>query len=188
MFAQVAKDVAGTSDLLVAEVGVQDFGEKENSGLADKYGVSKSDFPALRLFKSSPEDPVVFKQDWTANNIKDFIRRESGIRLVLDKCLAEYDELAERFMLSPAAERDDIVKQATATAGALPTQDQKDIADTYIKLMVKVVERGDKFIASEKERLQNLMKGKISEAKKTQLQTRLNVLHSFQVHGTRDEL
>lgn len=184
----MSQDVAGTSDLLVAEVGVQDFGEKENTGLAEKYGVSKSDFPALRLFKSSAEDPVVFKEDWTANNIKDFIRRESGIRLVLDKCLAEYDELAERFMLSPAAERNDILQQAESSAAVQQSADQKNIADNYIKLMHKVMERGDKFIASEKERLQNLMKGKISDGKKSQLQARLNVLHSFQVHETKDEL
>lgn len=188
VFTKVAQDVVGTSELLVAEVPVQDFGEKENSALAEKYGISKSDFPALRLFKSSTEDPVVFKQDWKENVIKQFIRQESGIRLVLDKCLPEYDELAERFMVASVADRKDILKQATSSANSLPTQDQKVIADNYIKLMEKVIERGDKFIASENDRVQNLLKGKISSAKKTQLQARLNVLSSFQVHPKKDEL
>lgn len=188
VFAQVSQDVAGSSDLLVAEVPVQDFGENENSALSEKYGISKSDFPALRLFKSSTEQPVVFKQDWTASSIKDFIRRESGIRLVLDKCLAEYDELAEQFMLSSAAERADLLKQATAGVQDLQTEDQKKIADTYIKLMQKVIERGDKFIGSEEERVKNLLLGKTSDSKKAQLQARLNVLHSFQAQGAKDEL
>lgn len=188
VFVQVAQDVAGSESLLVAEVGVQDFGEKENSDLAEKYGITKSKFPALLLFRSSQQKPIVFDKDWKADNIKDFIRSEAGIRLVLDKCLAQFDELAEKFVQADEKERAAVLKQVTAAASKLETDEDKGIADNYVKLMHKVVERGDKFIASEEERVKNLMQGKISAAKKTQLQARLNVLQSFRVHVRHDEL
>ncbi len=39
-----------TPDILLAEVGVRDYEEKENQDLADRCGVKKDDFPALKLF------------------------------------------------------------------------------------------------------------------------------------------
>ena len=187
-FSQVAKDVAGTPDLLVVEVPVQDFGTKDNIDLAEKYGASKANFPVLQLFQSSLKDPVVFDKEWAVDNIKAFIRREAGIRLVLDKCLPEFDELAEKFMQSSGDVRTTVLDEASAKAKSLSTEEQKNIAENYVKLMQKVAERGDKFIESEKARVTNLMTGKISETKKAQLQARLNVLHSFELPVAKDEL
>lgn len=166
VFTQVAQDVAGSSDLLVAEVGVQDFGEKDNSDLAEKYGISKSNFPALRLFHSSLQKPIAFDKEWTGDNIKDFIRSQAGIRLVLDKCLAEFDELAEKFMTSDPEKRPEVLQEAKDRVSGLDDEDKRTTADLYIKLMQKVLERSDKFIGSEKARVQNLLQGKISAAKK----------------------
>jgi endoplasmic reticulum protein 29 len=37
-------------DLLVGEVGIKDYGEKDNNDLGDRFGVNKEDYPVVVLF------------------------------------------------------------------------------------------------------------------------------------------
>ena len=107
---------------------------------------------------------------------------------MLDKCLAEFDELAERFMSSKSdEERSQVLEEAVTAAARLGSKGQEEAAETYIKLMQRVVERGNKFLVSEGDRVRNLLQGKLTPVKKEQLQARLNVLLSFAV-PSRDEL
>lgn len=50
-FVAIAKTLKNSLDLLVAEVGVQDYGENENKDVIDRFGIKKEDFPVLALFK-----------------------------------------------------------------------------------------------------------------------------------------
>lgn len=43
-------EAAKAADLLVAEVGVKDYGEKENSDLAERFKIDKEQFPVVKLF------------------------------------------------------------------------------------------------------------------------------------------
>lgn len=47
--------------------------------------------------------------------------------------------------------------------------------------MEKVLEKGDDFIQSEVDRVKKLLSGKVSDEKKKQLGTRINVLQTFQL-------
>ena len=49
-FAKVAESVADVPDLLAAEVGIKDYGDKDNEGLAKMFNVVKDDYPAVILF------------------------------------------------------------------------------------------------------------------------------------------
>ena len=44
-FEKVAIDGAEVDELLVGEVGVKDYGDKDNEDLADRFGAKKDDFP-----------------------------------------------------------------------------------------------------------------------------------------------
>jgi endoplasmic reticulum protein 29 len=46
----VATDAAEIPELLVGEVGIKDYGEKENDDLAKRFNVAKDDFPVAVLF------------------------------------------------------------------------------------------------------------------------------------------
>jgi len=61
-------------------------------------------------------------------------------------------------------------------------------AETYIKIMHKVVSEGEKFIDKETERVTKLLDGKVSESKKKQLEQRINILKSFARQKSKDEL
>lgn len=105
---------------------------------------------------------------------------------MLDKCLPQFDELAERFIAATGKDKMEVIlSEAKEAANEVSSDIEKKSADVYIKMMQKVIERGVGFIASEKERVKNIKDGKITTAKKEEMQGRLNILHSFAV---KDEL
>ena len=57
---------------------MKDYGEKENQGLAHKYGARKKDYPTLRLFIKGQEQPVKYDKsvhgDVNPRNIKKFVK------------------------------------------------------------------------------------------------------------------
>lgn len=53
--------------------------------------------------------------------------------------------------------------------------------------MKKVIESGVSFIKQEMDRVNKLLQGKLSDKKKTELQSRLNIIRSFNV-ALKDEL
>ena len=100
-FAKVAAGTKDSSDILVAHVGVKDFGNKDNADLAERFNIKKEDFPALLLFLHGKTEPLKFaaekETDFNANNIKRFIKSKSGIYLGLPGCVEQLDKLAEDF-------------------------------------------------------------------------------------------
>lgn len=67
------------NDLLIAEVGVKDYGDKENSELAERYQINKDDFPVVKLFVEGKNEPFTFTGEFKAENIQKFIRLNSGV-------------------------------------------------------------------------------------------------------------
>ena len=49
-FAKIAKDSLDVGDLFIGEVGVKDYAERDNERLAERFDVTKEDFPAVILF------------------------------------------------------------------------------------------------------------------------------------------
>ena len=101
------------------------------------------------------------------------------------------DELATKFVKVDATEqRKALLKKAEAQVEKLHNDDEKQSGKVYLKVMEKLIERGDMFLQSEQERIKNLLAGQMSVPKKKQLQARLNILESFQVDASdiKDEL
>ena len=192
-WAKVALDLKATPDLLVADVGVRDYGEKENEDIANRYAVKKDDFPQIRLFLNGDlEKPIAFDgNDFKADAIKTFVKQKAGIKILLDSCLEEFDELAAKFTADKTSKEQQkkVLESAKAKASALNKESDKKSANIYVKIMEKAIERGVVFYDSEKQRVQNLLSGKLSDTKKKELQGRLNIIESFVSTGaTKDEL
>merc|ERR1719248_281470 len=54
------------ADMLVCDVGVSEYGDKDNSDIAERYSIKNDDFPQYRLWlkgKSSSTDPTAYKGD-----------------------------------------------------------------------------------------------------------------------------
>lgn len=76
-FGSLAASLKNNDDILVGEVGIQDYGENENQDLADKFNVKKDDFPVVKIFLSDDLDhPIDFPatEDFKADNLKNFVR------------------------------------------------------------------------------------------------------------------
>lgn len=51
--------------------------------------------------------------------------------------------------------------------------------------MEKILEKGDDFVQSEIDRVKKLLSGKVSDEKKKEMSTRLNILQTFKLHDTK---
>ncbi|XP_068232793.1 endoplasmic reticulum resident protein 29 [Palaemon carinicauda] len=175
----------GSPDLLVAEVGIKDYGDNENMDLAERFGVVKDDFPVVKLFIAGKEDPIDFDGEFNEENLKMFIRRHSEIYIGLEGCLEVFDRIADKFMVSNnVKERRELLRKAEDEWDKIKSPSDRPIAESYVKVMRRVLEKGNEFITTETTRVNGLMGGKLAKEKKDELQGKLNILKSF----VRDEL
>lgn len=180
-FGKVAETVRGVNDLLVAEVNVKDYGDKENSDLAEKYEVKTKDFPVLKLFKKDIKEPVPYLGEFKQDDIVAFVKAQTGVYIGLPGCIQEFDMLAQNFIKNRnKEEREKMMKQAKEMiARGMDSKQSEEMANIYIKLMEKILDKGDEFVKNEIQRVENIRKTKIPVEKKENLQKRLNILQSF---------
>ena len=105
-----------------------------------------------------------------------------GLWLGLPDCLQQFDLLVTKFYkASDNDKRTAVVTEAEKEAEKLKDEMEKNSAEMYIKTMKKVLEKGESFIDDEVKRVEKIRDGKISDKKKEQLSSRLNILTSFQL-------
>lgn len=179
-YESVAK-VSIKSPLLVAEVPIHEYGDKENVDLLDRYGIAVKDLPVLKLFvDGEPNNAIEYNDEIKADAIIRFVKKQTGIRLPLDKCLAEFDTIAEEFVGSEdKGRRVEILNDAKRKAEQISDDTHKSWAQVYLKIMDKVIDNGESFVDNEQNRIEALLNTKLSDNKKSELKGRLNVLLSF---------
>lgn len=160
-------------------MNASDFGEKENSDLGDLYSVKKEHLPVYKLFLNGRvNDPLTYAGDVKSiENIKQFLVENSGLWFGLPGCLERYDEIVRDFVKS---DRKVALKRAQDMEENLPKED-KPSALFYIKIMEKIIEKDFGFVENELKRLKKLSDGKLSKAKKQQLDDRISILTSFKL-------
>jgi len=187
-FKKVAEASLSQPDLLIAEVQIADYGDKDNADLGERFGVKKGDFPVYKMFVQGKPDPFQYSGDFkSADKIKKFIMESSGLWLGLPACLEEFDKLVSQFFKAGEDGKAAILKKAEDAAAALTQAQDQESAEVYVKMLRKVLDKGDKFIQQETERVEKLRDGKVSDKKKEQLGRRLNILTSFELR-LKDEL
>ncbi|XP_073984511.1 endoplasmic reticulum protein 29-like protein wbl [Rhodnius prolixus] len=188
-FEAVCESAYSSPDLLTGEVQVKDYGDKDNEDLAKRYGITKDDFPAVKLFLKD-KDPVTFTvkddKDFNADNLKRFIRSKSTVYIGLPGCLETFDKLAAKFIKSNnVEERKKLLLEAEQLWDKAKGNRENKAAETYVKIMRKMLDKGDDFVKNESSRVENVIKGKISKEKLAEMQEKVNILQSFTHH---DEL
>merc|ERR1719316_2639050 len=76
---EFAKTVGESSaDILVCDVGVSEYGDKDNSDIADRFAIKTDDFPQYRLFlKGAAVDaPVKFSGEKKKDEFLRFVQAE----------------------------------------------------------------------------------------------------------------
>ncbi|KAK8378041.1 hypothetical protein O3P69_018763 [Scylla paramamosain] len=164
-FTKLSAAGRGSPELLVAEVGVKDYGDMENMDLAERFGVKKEEFP---------------KGEFKNEELKKFIRKNSQVYIGLEGCLETFDRIVDKFMVSEDhAQKKGLLRDAEDAWDALKSPSDRKIAETYVKVMRKVLEKGKEFVKQERSRVEGIMTGRITEEKKQEIEGRLNVLKSF---------
>jgi len=189
-YEKVCEASANIDDLLVIEIPVKDYGEKENSDLAKQFGAEKDDFPVVKLFVQGKKEPISFgkNEEYTADNLKKFIRSKSGVYIGCTGCIQAFDELAVKFHEEKSIEgKKKILLEAESLWDKAKGNQEHKAAEIYVKIMRRLVEKGDEFLGSETSRVENLLKGKVSKEKKDELQQRINILQGFK-NPSHDEL
>jgi endoplasmic reticulum protein 29 len=101
-----------TTRLLVAEVAVQDYGDKENHDLRVRFGIDVADFPAYRLFKrraagaaaaaaaggTSGAAPLAYTGAVNKDELARWLTVETGLYVGLPGTLESFDALAAGFL------------------------------------------------------------------------------------------
>ncbi|KAL0267121.1 UNVERIFIED_CONTAM: hypothetical protein PYX00_009476 [Menopon gallinae] len=188
VYGKVSEAAYNVNDLLIAEVGVKDYGDKENSDLAERYQINKDDFPVVKLFIEGKNEPFTFTGEFKTENIQKFIRLNSGVYIGLPGCLEEFDKLALEFMKDTNNEKRKKILRVTEDLWDKTTGKSKQkSAEIYVKSMRRILDKGDDFTDTEIRRVENVLKGKISKEKIAEMQYRINILQSFKI-APRDEL
>lgn len=181
-------------DLLIAAVGVKDYGDKDNQALAKRFGVSDK-YPQVYLFTNGASGQRVRFPDgepFTVDNLKQFVRHNSAVYIGLPGCSPELDALAGRLVegleLSEGDERlAGIVKEARQLVDGMVGADRPPPNGAqYVRLMELTVEKGLDFVGSEAERVRHLLAGKVSDKKRKELEARLNILMAFRGRSEAD--
>lgn len=123
-FVALAKEAKDVDELLFAEVGIKDYGERENEELGKKYGATKDTFPVVKLFLKGKNEPITFddSKGFTSDNLRRFVRDYSGIYLSLPGCIRNLDVLAIKFQTANKDDREKILKETETVLEKLDTK------------------------------------------------------------------
>lgn len=173
-----AKTVGESSaDVLICDVGVSEYGDKDNSDISERFSIKTDDFPAYRFWakgSASSTDPVAYSSAKKKDDFLRFIQEKAGVWIGLAGQVKEMDALAKEFMKATD-------KAAVAKKAGEVKVDEKDAdaAKYYVKVMTKGAADAD-FVSKETKRLQKMMEdGSVKATKKEQFGRRLNMLSSF---------
>nr|ACO10610.1 windbeutel precursor [Caligus rogercresseyi] len=181
-FCRFAKEAAGVNDVLVGEVGMKDYGERDNMEFAKSFGIQGHN-PVIILMYTDLDGElshVQFEEDWTAEKFRAFTYEHSRVFIPRPGCIHVFDLLALKFMpLKDPKTREVILKEAKREPLG-----QSPGGKYYIKIMEKLLTEENSFIQSEAQRLNKMLgskEDKINYEKRILLGHRLNILRSFNV-------
>lgn len=134
-------------------------------------------------------DPIPTDLNVTVDSLRQFLRRNSNIKITLKDCLDEYDAYAKEFMeiiehtSTHSTEMNAFLIDIEQKASRLDTTVKK-VAQIYLQFMKRIRERDVGFIEAEQLRLKQLLNQKISEKKKYEINQKLNILSAFDVNNS----
>jgi len=199
-FKELCKLAYPVKDFMIAEIPVQEYGDKENDDLRERFGVEAEEFPVYFIFKGSSEKRTKFEgfanpaakkpANWddeedgaweapmlsepTTENLATWLRTQ-GVKMPSIGTILELDEAAERFLKGGL--KDSEIAAAEKLANEEFSNDAK--APVYIKIMKKIKDKGKDYVEKESTRVQKVLEGKLTPEKRSEMSDKLKVLGVF---------
>ncbi|ETO10714.1 endoplasmic reticulum protein 29 [Reticulomyxa filosa] len=180
----LANEIASSPKVLLAEVGVTEYGDKENQELLARFSIKKETFPQFRLFKAGVKstDPIALTDKYITLSTLNLFLKSNGVWIGLEGCIEEFDLLAKELMETQDRNTyDKLGEKGKQLLEKLSDEEQIQSANYYMKVMAHVVQEGKEYVRSELSRLQN-MSSKQKNLNLEQLRwfrVRSNILSSF---------
>lgn len=198
-FKELCKLAHSVPNFLIGEIPVQEYGDKENSDLMERFKLTKEDFPGYFLFKG-PDSQVKFegfadplskkpanwdddedgtweapmRKDITGENLVIWLRK-NGVKMPSIGTIAELDEIVKKYMQEGL--KQSYIDEATKLAETEHKNDKK--APIYLKILAKIKEKGADYVEKETARLTKLLVGKLTDEKKAELSEKMKILAVF---------
>jgi len=207
-FKKVSNKASSNPDLCIAEVNINEYGDKENQDLAARFNIDDKAYPHYRLFKKSENlenqanepDPFAtwtimenVDKDWKELDIVMFLRK-NNVWVGMPFCTERMDQFSALFMKQFQSNDLAAAKQVLQVAEKFSETGSEDtsvfVAQIYVGLMKKIlekgVEEGENWYRNEAYRLNKLLGDKekvksINSEKLTTMKARLNILWSFAI-------
>jgi endoplasmic reticulum protein 29 len=173
-FKLLAKTAYNAPKCLIAEVPVQEYGDKENDDLRERFKITKEDFPAYFLFNEANAEGLRYKGSIKATDMATWLRQQK-VAMPSIGTIAELDEIAQKFLKDGFS--DSHIDAAKKLVEETYKTDKK--AQLYVKIMEKVKAKGEGYVAEETKRVTKMLEGKIAEEKKAEFNDKIKVLNSF---------
>jgi len=158
--------------------------------IAEKNSVSG--FPTIKFFSKENKEGEEYSGGRDEQDFIDFLNDRCGTSRTAGGGLTDeagridqFDEFAQSFMTSNQEERSNILNMAKE---AVEQQENVAMAKYYVKVMERIMDKGDSFASTEVERLTRLLDGAISSKKRDEFLMRRNVLEQFNVATVKEEL
>lgn len=150
-----------------------------------RYGLTKKDFPVVKLFVAGQPQPYTFTdEDFNLDKLQKFVNKHSKtiVYIGLPGTLENFDQLAVEFAKENSVDRrKNILLRAEKLWDSTEGKQKQRSAEMYVKSMRRALDKGDEFFHAETVRINNVLKGSMTNEKKADLGVRLNILESFKV-------
>jgi len=133
--------------------------------------LTKEDFPAYFLINEASPAGLRYTGNVKADLLVTWLRRQK-IPIPSLGTIDELDQLAQKFIKEGA---DAVLEEARKVAEDIP--DKK--AAIYIKIMQKIKEKGEGYVAAEVERVGKISGVSLAAEKKAELEEKLKILEIF---------
>ena len=146
-----------------------------------------TDLPRLYLFPKGSETSIAFPSGVYINgvNTRRFASKHTGTLYRTPSSFLDFDQRALQFVKATKAEQEVLLKDAEEKVKAEvlddDTEDTKKLAETYLRTMQKIIEKGPTYVKDEFERLTSLISGRGGKFDKKMegFINRKNVLNHF---------
>ncbi|XP_065915542.1 uncharacterized protein [Dysidea avara] len=152
-----------------------------NRDLATRYGVSG--YPTIKFFPKDNKDGVDYSGGRSLDDFIKYLNEKCGTDRVAGGKLSakaglvdDMQNFVEKFK-SEEDGRENVISEAEKTAESL----DNSFASYYVKVMKKVVDKGNDFVKTEIERLGRMLSGDLSAKKSDEFTKRRNILKKFEL-------